>query len=103
VHLTQFQMVAAAIIGILSVARTARLIAHDSLPPVARLRVWWDDHVRGSWNPLIHCHFCLTPWMATGMAAWFWYSDAHWTWWVVNGIWGFSYVSAIVVSYDNVE
>lgn len=98
--MTHWQQVAALLIAILSVARTARLISQDSLPIVARFRVWWSAHVRGDWKDLMLCHFCLTPWMATGMALWFWLSDAHWTWWVINGVWGFSYVSAAYVSWD---
>lgn len=99
-HLSHFEMVTAALIGVLSVARTARLLVHDVFPPSIRIRIWWDDHVRGGWNKLLHCQFCLTPYMAAVMAAWFWYSDGHWTWWVINGVWGLSYLAATFVSYD---
>lgn len=99
-HYDHFHMVAAALIGILSVARTARLVAHDVLPPLPRIRAWWTLHAPRGTTPLLTCHFCLTPWMATGMALWFYLADGHWTWWVINGVWGLSYVAAAFVSYD---
>lgn len=99
-HLTTFQTVAAVAIAVLSVARTARLVAQDTLPACAHLRVWVKNHFPQRYADAIECQFCLTPWMAAGMATWFYLSDAHWSWWVVNGVWGFSYVSAMLVSWD---
>lgn len=99
--MSHFEMVVAVIIGILSVARTARLIVHDAWPPVVALRIAWENRWgREGWSKLIFCQYCVTPWMAAGMALWFYLGGDHWTWWVINGVWGFSYVSAILVSYD---
>jgi hypothetical protein len=100
--MTHFQYVAAAIIGIMSVARTARLLIHDSLPPVVWLRTrvlarYADD---SEWSALWQCHYCMAPYLAAGMGLWFWLGGDHWTWWVINGWWGASYLAAIVVSYD---
>lgn len=95
----------AVIVAILSVARTARFIIHDSFPPMMWLRVrifalYKDD---STWRELWECPFCLCPWLAIPMGAWMYYSDLHWTWWVINGWWAAAYVAAIVYSYDQPE
>ena len=100
-HWTQFW---ACVIGVLSVARTARLLVWDDYPPTIWFRMKWDDWTGDSaWNKLFHCQFCLTPYLAAGMALWAWLSDLHWTWWVINGVWGLSYVAASIVAYDQPE
>lgn len=97
-------------IGILSVARTARLLVWDEYPPMVWARDTWDAHVTGGWNKLAHCAFCATPYLAVGMTVWAllalhdsqvgdWWSSAWW-WTVINGTWGGSYLAAIVVAYD---
>lgn len=97
-HWTQFW---AAVIGILSVARTARLIVWDEYPPSIWLRMKWDDATHESgWNKLLHCQFCLSPYLAAGMLLWFWLAGDHWSWWVVNGVWAGSYLAASFVAYD---
>lgn len=102
-------ILAAVIVGVLSVARTARLIVWDEYPPMMWLRDQWDMRVTNGWNKLVHCAFCATPYLAVGMALWFWaaYSEDSGVglkiWWIVNGVWGLSYVSAIVVAYDQPE
>lgn len=108
--MTHFEIVMALTVGILSVARTARLIAWDEYPPMVWLRVKHDDRYGDEgWGKLIHCQFCATPYLAAGMALWFWLAFAYGAetaqgiWWAVNGVWGFSYLSAIVVSYDTPE
>ena len=105
--MSHFEIVMALIVGIFSVARTARLLVWDSYPPVAWLRMKWDDKFGDEgWGVLIHCQFCCTPYMAMGMALWWWlaftYGDgtAQAAWWTINGVWGLSYVSAMLVSYD---
>lgn len=99
--LSHFQIIAAVIIGVLSVARTARLVVWDEFPPTMWLRMKWDDATEGKGvNKLLHCQFCITPYMAAVLLAWFWFSDAHWTWWVANGVWAGSYLAASYVAYD---
>ena len=95
----------AAVIGILSVARTARLVGFDEYPPMVWLRNKWDDRIGDEgWGKLIHCPFCSAPYMAAGMLAWAWLSWGHepWEtiWWAVNSVWGLSYIASIVVVYD---
>ena len=106
------ELIAAVIVGVLSVARTARLIGFDEYPPMEWLRSKWDGHWEKrygvgngdeGWGKLLHCPFCSAPYLAAGMVGWAWLSDLHWSWWLVNGVWGLSYVSSILVAYDQPE
>lgn len=100
------ELVAAIIVGILSVARTARLIGFDEYPPMKWLRHKWDAKTSDEWQPLLGCPFCSAPYLATGMALWAWLAfdfggdTAQTIWWVVNGVWGLSYLASILVAYD---
>lgn len=97
--------VVATLVGVVSVARTARLLIYDDFPPTAWLRVrftaLFDDD--NPWRKLVECQYCITPYLAAGMLAWAWASDLNTWWWVVNGTWAGSYVAAILVSYDQPE
>lgn len=95
-----FTLIAAIIVGILSVARTIRLIAWDEFPPAAWFRENTLAKLGDKWGVLVTCGFCLSPYLSVGMFAWAYYSELHWTWWVINGIWGGCYLPAIIVSYD---
>lgn len=112
--MSNLEILAAVIVGILSVARTARLVVWDEYPPMVWLRMKWDERIgEEGWGKLIHCQFCATPYMALGMFLWaalalpgsdprdLW--SSAWWWFAVNGVWGLSYVSAIVVSFDTPE
>lgn len=108
--MSKFEVALALLVGVLSVARTARLLIWDAYPPAVWLRMKWDTKFGDEgWGALIHCQFCATPYMAAGMALWFWLAFFHGgetaqqTWWIINGVWGLSYVSALVVSYDTPE
>jgi hypothetical protein len=103
--LTNFQWVAAAIIGTLSVARTARLLIFDDLPPVAwlRARIVGRYKDESDWVKLWSCPFCMAPWLMAGMGVWFWLGHEHWTWWVINGWWAASYLAATYIVYDQPE
>lgn len=93
----------ALVVGLLSVARLARLIAQDSFPPSIWLRMTWDKITDdGNWSVLIHCHWCLTPWLVIPIGAWAWLSDFHVSWWVFNGWLAASYLSAMIVERDEV-
>jgi hypothetical protein len=105
VGMSIFEWVAACLVGVLSVARTARLLVWDEYPPTMWLRMKWDARTEGStWNKLLHCQFCMTPYLTAGMMVWAWLAGApehlHWTWWVVNGWWAASYLAASYVAYD---
>jgi hypothetical protein len=97
--------VVASLVGIVSVARTARLLIYDDFPPMLWLRVHYlalfpDE---SPWRKLAECQYCVTPYLAAGMLGWGWVSDLNEWWWVVNGTWAASYLAAILVSYDQPE
>ena len=103
-HHDWYVWVAAALVAVVSVARTARLLVWDDFPPVAWLRFRFFVKVGDSpWRKLAECAFCLAPYLSVGMVAWMVLSDLHWTWWLVNGWWSLSYLAAILVSYDQPE
>jgi hypothetical protein len=101
--MTPFTMVAASLIGIVSVARTVRLLIYDEFPPVEWLRVRLIALLGDTWGKVLTCPFCLAPYLATGLALWAWWSDLNTFWWVVNGVWAASYVAAVIVAYDEPE
>lgn len=95
--------IAALIVGMFSAARLTRLIAQDAFPPSAWLRSKWDNLTEGSpWNILLHCHWCLAPWIVIPIGAWAWLSDFHISWWLFNGWLAVSYLVAIIVEHDEV-
>lgn len=94
---------AAVLIGVLSIARTARLICWDDFPPVAWLRVRLIAWSGEKWGKVWTCQFCLAPYLTAGMILWAYLSDLHWTWWLINGWWAASYAAAVIVAYDQPE
>lgn len=91
----------AVLVGILSIGRLTRLIVQDTFPPVVWLRIKWDDKTDGSgWNTLLHCHWCLAPWVTIPIGAWALLSDLHWSWWIFNGWLAVAYLSSMVVQRD---
>lgn len=94
----------ASLVAILSAARLTRLIAQDSFPPSAWLRVKWDNLTDGkSWNPLLHCHWCLAPWCMAVVGLWGWLSELHAAWWVFNAWLAGSYLASMIVERDEKE
>lgn len=101
--MTDFEWVAAVVVGTLSVARTARFLIWDEFPPMEWLRGYLIAWLGDSWGKLFTCQFCLAPYLAAGMVGWAWLADLNTAWWVINGIWGGSYIAAMIVSYDQPE
>lgn len=107
-HLTSpFFLLAVAVV---SVARTARLITHDTWPPIEKARPWIARQLRG-WSELVLCPFCVAPYLVIGQALWFWltyrqgaHSDAFlYGWLLPHLLWAASYAAAILVAYDQPE
>ena len=100
--LPPLEWIAAVLVGVVSVARTARLLVFDDFPPMVwlRVRILALFKENSSWSGLIECPFCLAPYLTAGMMLWAWASHLHWTWWVINGWWAASYVAAMVVARD---
>lgn len=99
------ETLAVVLIAVLSVARTARLLIWDEFPPAQWLRLrWFVLTGKSKWSKLFECHFCITPWLSLGMAGWLWLAwtpeGPHASWWIINGIWGLSYLGAMAISYD---
>lgn len=92
---------AALVVAVVGTARLARLLVFDGYPPVAWLRARWDAATGESgWNQLMHCAFCLAPWLAIPTIWWGWASGLHWSWWVFYGWLTISYLAATFVSWD---
>ncbi|ALY10551.1 hypothetical protein FDH86_gp016 [Arthrobacter phage Tank] len=92
------------IVGSLSAGRITRLLTQDSFPPIAWLRIKWDDKTDGSsWNILFHCHWCMSMWVTIPIGLWAWLSNLHPSWWVFNAIMAASYVAPMIVERDEKE
>lgn len=97
----------AALVAALGVGRVVRILIFDDFPPAIWLRIWWDTHVSvdtNPWNKLLHCPWCLTPWVmliAAGVfvAGWFVWWIAL-IWWIILGWLAVSYVASIIIAYD---
>ena len=98
-------LVLAAVVATLSVGRTARLLIHDTLPPVAFIRSkivgWYKPDSK--WVDLWDCPFCMAPWLMAGMVAWMEVCDLNEWWWLINTAWACSWLAAIVYAYDQPE
>ena len=105
-HHTTFVWVAASVVAVLSVARTARLLIFDDLPPMVWLRSQIVARLyrpESNWAKLWECPFCLCVWLFPPMTAWMWFSDLNTWWWLINATWGGSYLAATYVAYDQPE
>lgn len=104
--MSEFEYVAYFLIGAIATARLTRLVVFDVYPPAVWLRIKWDDHTSGSaWNDLLHCGYCLAPYIAAidlavgtfllpegGVLAGLW---------IIPNIWlAMSYLASILVAYD---
>lgn len=90
------------VIGVISVARTARLITHDTFPPMEWARPRLAAKM-GKWQDLMVCPFCIGPYLAAGQIAWFLalYNTSAFNWWLIPNLWwAGSYLAAVFVAYD---
>jgi hypothetical protein len=105
-------IIAAVLVAVLGVYRLARIIIWDVFPPAVWLRIQWDnltyDKAAGefnSWNKLLHCPWCLIPWIMLVAIGWFFGSLygpewVAWTWWLFWGWLALSGVSSMVYVRD---
>lgn len=70
-QLEWYQWAIAAVVAIIGSARVTRLITHDSFPPIAWLRARYEDHVSEDWGELVHCPWCMGPWVTLLCLGWF--------------------------------
>lgn len=85
-------------------ARLTRLLIFDVYPPAAWLRTKWDDKTHQSdWNNLMHCAYCLAPWivLVNGLLGWWAYETGWATLWACINFWlASAYLAAMAVAYD---
>jgi len=82
-------------------ARIVRLIAFDTYPPATWLRMKWDDRTHQSaWNELLHCAYCLAPWIVLINGAVGWATEWHIIWLAINAWLTVAYLAAALVAYD---
>lgn len=94
------EIVLAAIVGVVGVARLTRLVVDDDFPPVVWLRTLYLSHTSASWGVLVSCPFCVAPYFGALALAWAEVSHLHWTWWVFWGWLAGSYVASMIVVRD---
>ena len=120
--MTDLQLIFAAVVGTLAVARITRLIVDDDWPPIAwARRKWWDwwlpmnestaqpDQPRtknaAAWVELVTCSFCVGVWVAFVGTLLTWLSfngdgklDAWW--WLPSIFLASSYAAGMIVVRD---
>lgn len=102
--MTPFEWIAVAVVSVLSASRITRLVTYDAFPPAVRVRMWWDKVTKdGEWALLFHCAFCASFWITLAVLGAGWASDWHPAWWFVNGVFGASYLAAMVMLRDGDE
>jgi len=103
-ELQWWQVLLAVVVAVIGAARLTRLITHDAFPPVVWFRMWWEDHTPESWHLLVHCPWCMGPWMflvaigtffLTFLAPWLAY-----TWWIFYVWMAGSYLVSQYVHFD---
>jgi len=99
-HHSTFVWIAASVVGVLSVARTARFLVWDEFPLWLPIKTRLMAVLGDAWGGVFGCQYCIAPYLAAGMGVWVWLSDLNAWWWIINGWWAASYLAAIVVSYD---
>lgn len=101
--MSEFNWIAIAVVTILSSARITRLLTFDAFPPLRWARHayldWTDAHAPG-WGLVAICGYCMSFWVTLAVVLSGWFSDFHLIWWLVNSIFGGSYVAAIVMAHD---
>lgn len=94
----------AVIVAIIGSARLTRLITHDAFPPVAWLRAKYEDRVPEDWSLLVHCPWCMGPWMFLVCMTWFVVSIfvpwLAWPWWLFYIWMAGSYLTSQYVHFD---
>jgi hypothetical protein len=98
-----FEWIAVAVVTVMSSARLTRLATYDKFPPALWLRrvygEWTDRHAPG-WGLVAFCGYCASFWLTALVLLTGYYTDWHEAWWLVNSIFGASYLAAIVMAFD---
>lgn len=98
---TYFYLILAAATLVLSAGRLTRVLVAEDYPPSIKVRMWWDKVTKdGPWSKLVHCPWCMGPWITLVLMVWAVLSNLHWTWWLFNGWMALSYATSWVVFHD---
>lgn len=100
-------LVPAILVLVLGVGRVARLVTHDTFPPVTWWRDVWEHKITPNhpeWTLLFFCFWCFTPWVTLIAMGWFLLSLqtewVAWAWWLFWGWMALSYFASIIVGRD---
>lgn len=99
--MNEIYWIAIAAVVITSSSRITRLLTYDKFPPVEWLRNKYADLTDGSgWQLLAFCAYCASFWVTLAVVLSGYFSDWHTIWWLVNGVFGASYLAAILMVHD---
>lgn len=106
--LTWWAYLAAIPIAALGIGRLTRLIVHETFPPMAKIRAFWDNATdKSDWNLLFHCHWCMSFWVTVGCALWFfigmWVFWIAVAWFIFFGLFALAYLAGMIVERDEQE
>ncbi len=101
----EFYWLAVALVAITSAARLTRLLVADKFPPVMYLRMVYLRIVdRAGVNPeygrLVLCGWCMSFWAFLAVGLWGYLTDFNEPWFVANGLFGGSYLAAMLMARD---
>lgn len=99
--MSEFGWVAVAVVTVLSAARLTRLATVDRFPPIRWIREKFENATDGSdWQLLTMCGYCFSFWATLAVVLWGYFTDFQTAWWLVNSVFGGSYVAAITMALD---
>jgi hypothetical protein len=99
-------LIPAIIVAVIGVGRLTRVITYDDFPPAVAFRIWWSRITKdGPWAKLVHCAWCLSPWIMAIAVGWYLIGAffASWlliAWWIFWGWLTLSYLAAQYVFFD---
>lgn len=92
---------AVALVTITSTARITRLLTFDLFPPIRWARDKFAERTDGSdWQLIAFCPYCMSFWVGAAVIGTGWLSDWHTAWWLINAVFGSSYLAAMLMVAD---
>lgn len=104
----EFFWIAVAAVTITSSARLTRLVTWDQFPPMLWVRNKYAEFTEATprrlgWQLLLFCGYCFSFWATLLVVLTGYFSDWHEAWWIINSIFGGSYLAAILMASDGDE
>lgn len=105
VEMSWWEAILAVVVGVVGSARLTRVITIDDYPPTIAIRIWWDTITKdGAWSKLVHCPWCMGPWVTLAALGSFIVSFANpglgIAWWLFWGWLTLSYWTSQYVYFD---